>query len=44
MINEILAYIIVGLLTLGWVLSIVLDMLKKIYKTKEKPSVEEDNN
>ena len=44
MINEILAYIIVGLLTLGWVLSIVLDMLKKIYKTKEKSSAEEDNN
>ena len=44
MINEILAYIIVGLLTLGWVLSIVLDMLKKIYKNKEKSSAEEDNN
>ena len=39
MINEILAYIIVGLLTIGWILSIVMDFMKK-FSLKQKSKSE----
>lgn len=43
MINEILAYVIVGLLTIGWIFSIVMDFMKKISeKQKNKSKVTEE--
>ncbi|MHA1156042.1 MAG: hypothetical protein ACTSQK_08030 [Candidatus Heimdallarchaeota archaeon] len=38
MIIEILAYISVGILTLGWVISMTMDFFKKIYEKQENSS------
>ena len=38
MINDILAYVIVGLLTIGWLFSIVMDFMKKISEKQKSKS------